>query len=246
MTTRKMGWLPDPPDQRDYIYSLPPRVDVPPMVDLRSLCPAVYDQGALGSCTANAAAAAVEVARRKQGKEPYPPSRLFIYRHSRVLIGTVNYDSGAYIRDAIKTLADKGGPLEANWPYDISKFTVNPPNTVWGDAARHLTLQYSRIYQTLTLMQGRLATGLPFVIGFTVYDSFFSAPNGDVPLPQKSESVRGGHAVLIVGYDTSIGKWIFRNSWGAGWGNGGYGTFPFSYLLDPGLSSDFWAVDLVK
>ncbi len=50
------GWVPDLPDQRDFLYSAPVMVmkKLPPRVDLRPKCPAVYNQGHLGSCTANA------------------------------------------------------------------------------------------------------------------------------------------------------------------------------------------------
>ena len=53
---RKYGWAPDLPDHRDHLYSAPQPVlaKLPPKKDLRSGCPPVYDQGQLGSCTANA------------------------------------------------------------------------------------------------------------------------------------------------------------------------------------------------
>src|SRR4029079_3357244 len=86
------GWVPDIPDQRDIMYSAPPHVlsTMPPSVDLRSKCPPVYDQGQLGSCTANAIGAALEFAQIKQQEEEFVPSRLFIYYNERVMEHTVN------------------------------------------------------------------------------------------------------------------------------------------------------------
>ena len=61
------GWVPDVPDQRDYLLSAVLRVPakLPPLVDLRPLCSKVEDQGQLGSCTANALAGALEFLERK-------------------------------------------------------------------------------------------------------------------------------------------------------------------------------------
>ncbi len=65
---KRYGWIPDLPDQRDYLYAAPfeAGVTLPPSIDLRPACPAVYDQGELGSCTANAIAGAIEFDRMKR------------------------------------------------------------------------------------------------------------------------------------------------------------------------------------
>src|SRR5689334_8146808 len=89
---KRYGWVPDLPDQRDHLFAAAPAVlaDLPPSVDLRDKCPKeVYDQGHLGSCTANAIGAAFEFGRLKQGMPDFMPSRLFIYYNERVREGTV-------------------------------------------------------------------------------------------------------------------------------------------------------------
>ena len=60
--TVRYGWLPDLPDQRDQLYGAPAELAAAPpaKADLRPQCPPVYDQGQLGSCTANAIAAAIQ------------------------------------------------------------------------------------------------------------------------------------------------------------------------------------------
>ena len=72
------------------------------------------------------------------------------------------------------------------------------------------------------------------------------AKTGEVPLPPRGEQLIGGHAVLAVGYDDKIQRFIVRNSWGTGWGMKGYYTMPYGYLTDPGLSRDFWAIHAVE
>jgi C1A family cysteine protease len=97
-------------------------------------------------------------------------------------------------------------------------------------------------------MKGCLASGFPFVFGFTVYESFESpevAKTGHAPLPGPTEQAIGGHAVMAVGYDDSQQTFIVRNSWGTGWGMQGYFTLPCAYLSQPSLSSDFWTIRLI-
>jgi C1A family cysteine protease len=245
----KYGWKPDRPDFRDYIYELPSTQILPTSVDLRSNCPPVYDQGQLGSCTANAIAGALEYDQIKQRETPFTPSRLLIYYDERKMEGTINSDSGAAIRDGVKIVNQQGACPEAEWPYDISQFAVSPPAQCYVDAAKYKAVVYQRIPRSLSLMKSCLASGYPFVLGFTVYDSFESsqvAQTGVMPMPSPGESVLGGHAVLAVGYDDSKQMWTVRNSWGSSWGAQGYFYMPYAYLLNSGLSSDFWTIRSVS
>src|SRR5690242_6215044 len=241
MKIKRYGWVADLPDHRDHIYSAPMQVvtSLPSKVDLSSQCPAVYDQGQLGSCTANAIAGAIEFDLMKEKKKDFMPSRLFIYYNERDIEGTVDSDSGAQIRDGIKSIASQGDCPEKEWSYDISKFAQKPPQKCYDDALKHKAVQYQRITRTLNQMKGCLASGYPFVFGFTVYDSFESeevAKTGQLNMPSAGENVVGGHAVLAVGYDDTQNRFIVRNSWGASWAMKGYFTMPYGYLLDQNFS----------
>jgi C1A family cysteine protease len=221
---------------------------LPTSVDLRSGCPPVYDQGQLGSCTANGIAGAIEFDQRKQGTKDFTPSRLFIYYNERVMEGTVNQDSGAQVRDGIKSVATLGAPPEADWPYDPAEFAIRPPIVAYTDAKEDVVTVYARVAQALTQMQGCLAEGYPFVFGFTVYESFESqtvADSGLVPMPASGERTIGGHCMLAVGYDGAQRQFIIRNSWGTSWGLKGYCLMPFEYLLSAQLASDFWTIRTV-
>lgn len=247
-TVKRYGWIPDVPDQRDHLYAAPiARLRAfPPKTDLRRQCPVVYDQGELGSCTGNAVAGAVQFDRRKLKRRPdFVPSRLFIYYNERVIEHTVESDSGAQIRDGIKTVAKQGVCPETEWPYDIAKFAVKPAAACYQHAKKYRAIGYQRVVQSLTQMKGCLASGYPFVFGFTVYESFESdqvARTGVVPMPAAAEKMLGGHAVLAVGYDDNAQRFIVRNSWGRRWGIAGYFTMPYAYLADDNLAADFWTI----
>ena len=249
---QRYGWISDIPDHRDQLYSAPVAgiQKLPPKADLTASCPPVYDQGQLGSCTANAIAAAIQFDQLKQ-KAPnvFEPSRLFIYFNERTIEGTVASDSGAQIRDGIKSVVGQGVCPESMWPYDITKFAIKPPPNCFTDATKNLVVLYQRIIPNLNQIRGCLASGYPFVFGFTVYESFESttvAKTGHAPLPAPNEAQVGGHAVMAVGYDDSNQWLIVRNSWGNSWGMRGYFTMPYAYVTNPQLASDFWTIRSVE
>lgn len=240
------GWIPDLPDQRDHLYvtvhAAPKKL--PAKVDLRKACSAIEDQGQLGSCTANALVGALEFLERKQKQPVANLSRLFVYYNERVIEHSVNQDAGAMLRDGIKTLAKQGVCTEKFWPYAIKKFAAKPTAACYTQATAHTISSYQRL-STLTDMRACLASGFPFVFGFTVYDSFESAAvaaSGVVPLPKKNERVLGGHAVCAVGYDDKAKRFIVRNSWGRAWGQKGYCTMPYAYLDNGDLADDMWTM----
>lgn len=171
-------------------------------------------------------------------------SRLFIYYNERVIINTVDSDSGAMLRDGIKTLVKQGVCDEGLWPYDTKKFSAKPSSKCYRDAENHQVTSYRRILNVRE-MKTCLAEGFPFVFGFMVYESFETrevARTGVVRMPGKGEAALGGHAVMAVGYDDSSARFLVRNSWGLGWGMKGYFTMPYPYLESRELSDDFWTI----
>jgi C1A family cysteine protease len=255
------GWKRDLPDPRDYSYSAAPKIlrALPPSVDLREHCPPVYDQGRIGSCTANAIAGAIQFDRIKNGQEPdFVPSRLFIYWNERYIEGDVPDDKGAQLRDGIKSVNTLGVCPEPEWPYDdspapydggpfpkSSRAAKKPTPACYRDAKKYRALSYQRLDQDVAQLKGCLAEGLPFVFGFMVFDSFFKGPGKqqvNVPVPSAKDKPLGGHAVLCVGYHERRRVFICRNSWGEKQGLKGYFHMPYDYLADGQLSADFWVI----
>ena len=246
LDTYSLIWKADKPDTRDYRYQVSATLS-PNSVDLRRYCSSIENQGNLGSCTGQAVAGAIELLNKRNGK-PTDVSRLFIYYYERLILGTVNYDSGAYIRDGIKATNHYGASLESLWPHDIRKFKQEPITEAKTDALNRKVTLYERVADFNGCIDA-LSNGYPVIIGFNVYTSFMSATvarTGNMPYPNiKRERLLGGHAVLLVGYDKTKKVFIVRNSWGTSWGIKGYFYMPFN-VVNPNMSGDYWVIKSVN
>ena len=214
-------------------------------VDLRSKFPPPFDQGNLGSCTANALCGIISYDLGQTKNKYFIGSRLFLYYNERKLENDIPDDAGAQLSDGVKVLCTYGICPEAEWPYDVSKFASKPPDKCYEDATIHHAIQAKNIRNDLLSMKEALSNGYPFVVGIMIYDSFQSkavALSGMVPMPSSHENCLGGHAVACVGFDDQKQVWIMRNSWGTNWGDRGYFYLPYAYLLNCKLASDLWCV----
>lgn len=237
MNVQWYGYRPDLGDPRDHRYARS-GVARPASVDLRPQFPPCWNQGELGSCTAFALTGAMAFLH-----PGFEGSQLWLYYQERLLEGSVEQDSGAEIRDGIKVLASLGLPPEKDWPYHVSKFRMRPPAACAADAKTDLISSYQRLAGEDDYLDC-LASGSPFVVGITVFESFESdevARTGNVPMPGAGEQPAGGHAICVVGY-TEAGDYIVRNSWDTDWGMSGYFTLPRAYLASADLATDAWVV----
>lgn len=237
MPNRYYGWKKQAPDFRDWKFCPERLKALPPSVNLYAMLGPVLDQGQLGSCGPNAVDGLIEFDQAKQG--------LPVYYNAR---GGTATDDGVDNRTMLSSLNKYGFCDEALWPYVISQFADKPPDVAYTAAVPNQIKSYATVAQDLTSLKSCLASGFPFLFGFTVYESFETRAvdaSGDVPMPSASESVLGGHDVVIYGYDDTRQVFLFRNSWGTSWGNQGDGTFPYAYATDVNLSGDFWVINAV-
>lgn len=228
---------------------------LPSSVDLRTsgFMPDVEDQGNEGDCAAHATAGALEflqmmAIQKEQASCPLVygdtferVSRQQLYWGGRAIEGSTGEDSGiADLMDMADVAKVTGVARESLWPYTPADLFNPPPANVLTDAAQH------RLPAAFALSPGFqlkdcLATGYPFMLGFQVFQSFMTpdvAASGVMPMPSPGEAIEGGHAVLAVGYDDARQALLIRNSWGAGWGLGGYFYMPYEFI-DSQYAGDF-------
>ena len=256
---RHLGRRRDEADPRDHRFAVAHAnamaAPLPPSTDLTDALPACFDQSALGSCGANAGAGLLA--------DLFPgfvASRLQIYFDARELEGTTSTDSGVQTRDVLKTLQQIGAIPEAEWPYDITKFTMRPPV----DAVGRKLGSYSRLASEDEFL-ACLASGNTFLLGFEVpsyFDDDTMAAHGVFWLPGDARPpIMGGHDVLIVGHDLHFKSnpdflasgvdaasvqdeaLLVRNSWSTEWGlpsKPGHFWMPMSWASNPSTGGDAW------
>lgn len=230
-------------------------------IDLRAWCSPIENQGTLGSCTANAAVGLLEYFERRAYGKHIDGSRRFLYKVTRNFLGFVG-DTGAYIRSTMGAMVLFGIPPEKYWPYNITEFDVEPSAFIYALGQNYQAVSYYRLDPLgttpsvlLARIKQYLTAGLPSMFGFSVYSSIAQAGSaGNIPFPYTGDTIRGGHAVMAVGFDDAIeikhshpdasattGALLIRNSWGTSWGANGYGWLPYDYVLR-GLAVDWWSL----
>lgn len=219
-------------------------------VDLRQGCSTPRAQGEIGSCTAFASTSMFDFVRRKHSQVTWKPSPLFTYYATRVAVSSTLEDSGATIRDAIKSTVRDGVSMERAWPYVIEKYNEKPPEEAWLIAEKHQTLEYLVMndYDRNEWMNC-LHDGYPFIFGINLYQSFFdpifTLLGGYMQDPDRfQEKIVGAHCMMAVGYIKDYnGKsyLIAQNSWGTEWGDRGYCYIPMTYVMSND-TFDFWTI----
>lgn len=206
----------------------------------------IYDQGQLGSCVANMAAGMFRYVLQRNNQPDFNPSRLFEYYNARA---DKSQDTGTSIREGMKALNKFGLCAESSWPYDIRKFTLEPPAEAFKEGELHQSIIYERIFPvTKQAIKDAIYNGYPVGYGMILYESFMSdsvAMSGMVPIPKRCrEHEIGGHAKWIIDYDE---RGVLEvNSWGEKWGYLGFCVVPWEYILNEKLCTDFWVLKLTE
>jgi len=222
--------LRSPHDSRDFRISFS-EVSLPPYVDLMPDVEEVEDQGTTSSCAANAAAAAMEIAYKRAGQSK-DFSRLFIYWFARQLGGVLG-DQGVYAKDICRALQENGVCLESTWDFILENIDVEPSVAAIMEAKEYPVYEYARLPESdiVTNLKKSVASGIPVLtsiktsVGFGVLGKDWKQHDWDPTL-----EYIGDHGVVIIGYDDVTQRFLALNSWGPGWGDGGFFGIPYSRI----------------
>jgi hypothetical protein len=213
----------------DGSVALPPPLTA--TLDYSSKIPAVRDQGPEASVVGQALATALEFQIKKTTGQDHPISARYIYYAARQASGSTATDSGALISDALRVLTKTGAVEEAVWPYVPGQFAAKPPAAV--ETAQRFRVTDVKAVKGLEGIKRALATNGPVLAGIEMYESSMTpqvAKTGRIPMPAPKAQIVGGHAIVIVGYDDASKELRFVNSWGAAWGDHGFGYLPYDYV----------------
>lgn len=186
------------------------KLDVPAKVDNRFYCTAIEDQGAKPWCAAYTAAAFAEnILWRKTGRirEVEPKD---IYAYAKQHDGDPTGD-GTTLDVVLDALCVQG-------LFDANTCKVKMVGRGWlGTDANDVKAAIHRFGCVLG--------------GFNITEEWYElAKSGFTTVTGKKSATLGGHAVLIVGYDKG-GVWC-ENSWGADWGDAGFGYISWKAFAD--------------
>lgn len=204
-----------------------------PPIDLRPKLAPTLDQGTRPLCIPIVVTAAHE-ASRTQPPEPLAPDALW---SSCVASGTASRE-GTTLEAVTDALRKDGQPTLVDWPFNSAIFHEAAPvpptaqTSTWHKAdLRPVHVANDGIEDGI---EEQLAIGLVVPLIIEVTTEFERATsNGTIDVPPLTAPQGAYHAVLVVGVQTHerVRVLLVQNSWGPGWGAGGYGWLPLDYLI---------------
>jgi hypothetical protein len=213
---------------------------LPASVDLRAAWWAIGDQENTGSCVGWATAEGVLRWHLVQSGKISKTDQLsprFVWMASKETVQFVTRPetflegAGTSLKAAVDIVKKYGSVRMPTLPFHIStKMFTGNDNAFYNDAATRRIVSYFNLGKNLSQWKSWLSEHGPILVGLSVDRTWDQATltggNLDTFVPN---TVRGGHAVSLVGY-TAAGRFICRNSWGTGWGDKGFAYASPAYI----------------
>jgi hypothetical protein len=225
------------------------RAFLPEKIDLSPLLPIPGDQGDQGSCVGWAVAYAARSyyvgasnGRKLVPKNAFSPA----YVYNQIRSRDEGCHSGSKISDALNLLQFQGVATLSDFPYIETQCSKKPSEKTIGFAEPNKIDSWRAIERGgLENIKGELYRNNPVIVGMDVPNSFQDIRGPYIFSDTRSRS-DGGHAMVIVGYDDKKSAFRIINSWGQGWGEGGYGWVDYAAMAERGREYYVMNVPLVK
>lgn len=191
--------------------------------------PPILNQGQEGSCVAFATAyAAASTLEHNFKGITNPRSPEYVYNQIK-LSGCPN---GTYISRGLNLIKDQGVCSWNEMPYTDVECSTQPNATQKSAASTHKFTTWATVDKTnINNVKTLLSMNLPIIIAVTVdgsFDNLSSASNWI--WKSHSGTVRGGHAICVVGYDDAKQAFKVQNSWGTTWGDHGFFWINYAFF----------------
>jgi hypothetical protein len=209
------------------------RLALPVAVDLSAKVPGIGDQGRVGSCAAWAIGYGIlgwYAATQPHQGAPFAALSLYNQVNGGV-------DGGSRSTDIYRVLQNKGIVEQAVWTHGPTDYRSQPTAAEAADALRHRAAGGTYLFQGQSqggaaqqAIQTALAEGRPVAIGLPIYTPFKYLNSADALMSAAKATgpLLGAHMVAAYGYDQTGVK--IANSWGTGWGNGGWATLGWDFV----------------
>jgi C1A family cysteine protease len=201
-------------------------VGAPASFDLRNVGGVNYgtpvrDQGDCGSCVAFGVVGTMEGVARYTWRASTLPVDLseahLFYCHGRA--AGARCDTGWWPDQALNAARDTGVTFDDYYPYTAGDQDCTGLNADWPNHLAKVTA-WQYLNNDPSGMKEHISTYGSVTACLDVYQDFFSYGGG--VYRHITGDYAGGHCVVLIGYDDAQSCWIAKNSWGTGWGQGGY------------------------
>lgn len=225
---RAQGYVADPPERLAAVpKAMAHRAYLPAAVDLTAALPRPGSQGRAGSCVGWAVGYGLGSYYAGTAREE-PLSPAFVFNQIDLSPGKCS-PGGASLVSALEVLQRQGAVPLSSFPYDPSDCTRLPDRRLQAAAERNRIGAFTRLDTSrLDNVKGALALRRPVAVGMMIdHDRFRHLGPGEVyDTPYLGGGI--GHAMVLAGYDDARGAFRVLNSWGTGWGDGGYGWISYA------------------
>lgn len=213
-------------------------------VDLRRWCSPVMNQLPNNACNACSLSGALEYAMKHANQPEMQLSMLFIYYNGRKIGGIETKDDGMVPAHAAAAIIAYGVCEERYWPHDPTHVNEKPPQNAYENArALGTMVQYGRV-EGIEGVKASLNREIPVIVPFGIPKAYYenTGPTGKLPALGSYDEQKAGHSLLVVGYDDATKVWIVKNSFGAAWGDKGYGYVPYDLADKFAWTTDMWVI----